>query len=100
MLRDEQAIYFIDNQSALSAMVKGSSRDVAMSGIAHLTALRQQEMRTRAWYEWVPSAENLADLPSRGDLAGAARLLVEYFNDRYPVYVRELVEIPPLPVFA
>ena len=75
VLSGRLAIYFVDNQGSLACMVRGSSDDSATSAIAHCAALRQQRQGTRVWYEYVASSANLADLPSRGRLLEAARLL-------------------------
>ena len=60
-----------------------------------LAARQQLRQGTRAWYEYVPSAANLSDLPSRGRLREAARLLRQRFCNRYPVHVRSF-QLKPL----
>ena len=62
-------LHFVDNQGVLWNLVDASSRDPGCAGMAHSTALLQAQLRTAVWYEYVPSAANIADLPSRGDFS-------------------------------
>ena len=39
--------------------------------MTHTTSLTQARLRARVWYEYVPSALNIADDPSRSDFAYA-----------------------------
>ena len=87
-----RVIHFVDNQGALSALVRACSRDPDTSAIAHLVAKRHLELNCQVWFEFVNSAANIADLPSRGELARAARMLREAF--RHPVWWREM-KLPP-----
>ena len=65
VLRGWDVLWFIDNTSALAALIKGSSgvpdsARLAMRATATLTACR-----CRVWYEYVASAQNPADVLSR-----------------------------------
>ena len=80
MLSGTYPIHFVDNQGALSALVKGSSSDVPASWIAHDVAARLFGMRSRVWFEYIESAANIADLPSRCDSKLAARMLQRRFG--------------------
>ena len=73
--------------------MRGASRDVPTSWLAHDVARQCFDLRTRVWFEYVESAANIADLPSRGDARLAARLLRERFGKT--VWVREM-QLPPL----
>ena len=58
-----QVIFFCDSTAAMSAAVHGYARAphlAALSNTLHLAMARLQ-----AWFEWVPSEANPADLPSR-----------------------------------
>ena len=52
-----------------------SSRDPGCAGMAHSTALLQARLRAKVWYEYVASAANIADLPSRGDFSFVRRMM-------------------------
>ncbi|CAE7466822.1 unnamed protein product [Symbiodinium microadriaticum] len=64
-LQDRDAIWFVDNMGALSASIKGGSREVDV----HLIALAAASLRTplafRPWFEWVDSDSNPSDGLSR-----------------------------------
>ena len=65
LLQDRVAIWLVDNMGALSASIKGGSREVDV----HLIALAAASLRTprafRPWYEWVDSDSNPSDGLSR-----------------------------------
>lgn len=65
LLRERAVMHFIDNMVALSAMVNGyaSKADCAiLVNTFHEAVLR---LRVYLWAEWVPSAANIGDWPSR-----------------------------------
>ena len=66
---DALVIHFIDNQGVLWNAAHGSSKEPGCSMMTHTISLTQARLRARVWYEYVPSALNIADDPSRGDLA-------------------------------
>ena len=61
------------------------------------TAIASAAIGATVWYEFVPSAENIADLPSRGDIQLTSRLLRRWFSK--PVTPRGFV-IPPVRAFS
>ena len=80
-LANSSAIYFIDNEAARYSLIKGSSPSLSMYNICRMVSRLEAEHPSASWYERVPSASNIADLPSRfkfeecqritkGDLAG------------------------------
>ena len=80
ILLDTMAMHFIDNQGALGVLAKGSSTDLSLTNMAHACAMDQLHLRCRVWFEYVRSAANIADLPSRHALLQAASLLRERFH--------------------
>ena len=94
VLDQTSPIHFVDNQGSLSALVGGHSRDAPTSWLANDLATFHYSRATRVWFEWVASAANISDLPSRGDLVLAARLLRERF--RHPVHWCARVVLPRL----
>ena len=64
-------IHWVDNTAALSALVKGYSRASDSAHLVHAFHARNSGARARVWFEWVKSAANPADEPSRNlSLAG------------------------------
>ena len=64
-----------------------------MGLLSHQTAARLMSLRARVWYEFVHSAANIADLPSRHELRKAVRMLRARFGMRC---VERPIVLPPL----
>ena len=75
MLDGQLVIHWVDNQGVLWNAAHGSSREPGCTALTHHTALRHAALRCRVWYEYVASAANVADLPSRGDFSYVHNLL-------------------------
>ena len=58
-------VQFQDNTQALSALIHGYASKPDMGRVVNAFHLAQFGVRARVWLEWVPSAANVADLPSR-----------------------------------
>ena len=67
VLTNELIIHFVDNQGVLWNLVDASSSDPGCADMTHSTALQQARLGARVWYDYVASAANIADLPSRDD---------------------------------
>ena len=74
VLREQLVLHFIDNQGALSNLVSGTSRDADSRRIVYASALQLARLSCRVWYEWVASAANIADLPSRDEFSFVSRM--------------------------
>ena len=61
-------IHFVDNVGSLVGLAKGYSRDLDSSRLVHVFHAIAAATCTNVWFEYVPSAANIADLPSRGEL--------------------------------
>ena len=81
MLTNGASIFFIDNEAARYSLIKGASPSETMYGLCKCISFLEARHPSADWYERVPSASNVADLPSRfkqeqcqfltqGDLAG------------------------------
>ena len=66
-LRGRDVIHWIDNQGAIAALVKGYSRAPDSVQILHAFVVFTMALGLAIWFEYVPSAANIADLPSRLD---------------------------------
>ena len=64
-LRGRDIIWFIDNTSAESALVKCGSATLSMAQLALQASAAFAALQARVWFEYVPSADNPADVFSR-----------------------------------
>ena len=76
-LTDRDVIFFIDNTSALSACVHGYARDTDLAAMSNLLHLALAQLQCTSWFEFVNSAANIADLPTRPQDADAAILYAQ-----------------------
>lgn len=67
-------LHYIDNQPACYSLIKGQSDAPDCNRLVFVTLMKLARMRCDAWFDYVPSASNIADLPTRLD-AGAFRRL-------------------------
>ena len=67
-------MHYIDNQGALYSMVHGRSADMDMNRLVFIARARLASLSCSAWFDYVPSASNIADLPTRLDTEAFARL--------------------------
>ena len=84
-ISNRELVWFIDNEAALSSLIRGTSRAEDVGHIAACTQLAMMDRSCTAWYEWVDSASNPADGLSRDGV-----------KDRWTIDQGwELTEIPP-----
>jgi len=65
LLNGREVVWFVDNEAALSSLIRGASRAEDVGHIAACTQLAMIEHFCTPWYEWVDSASNPADGLSR-----------------------------------
>lgn len=75
LFRGRAVSHYIDNQGALYSMIHGRSSDADSNRLVFLARLRMHVLRADVWFDYVPSASNIADLPTRLDCAARQRLL-------------------------
>ena len=68
LLRNREVIWYIDNQAACQALVKGSSSHADLCSIATLTHLLLAKLGCRVYFEYIESEANIADGLSRDGL--------------------------------
>ena len=66
-LADREVIHWIDNTSALASLIKGYARSQDSASIVHAFHAFNLGLQSTAWFEYVRSEANIADMPSRGD---------------------------------
>ena len=67
IFRDRDVVHFIDNTSAIAALLKGYSGVPDSARIVHAFHSLNAGLRVRPWFQYVASKANVSDLPSRGD---------------------------------
>lgn len=70
-----KTIIFIDSERARHTLIKGSSPSATMLMLAQVFNIVDLEFPTACWFDRVASASNIADLPSRGKHAEAAKMI-------------------------
>ena len=75
MLRDRRSLWWVDNDAARYAVIKGSSPSVTMRHLVRNFYHLEASSPTHSWIERIPSLSNPADGPSRGDPSEAMSLL-------------------------
>ena len=63
--RRRRVLHFVDNTAALSAAVHGYAHEPDMAAVVNALHCYDAALVCDAWFEWVPSKANVADLPSR-----------------------------------
>ena len=69
MLADQNLLWFVDNEAAASAMIRGSSGSTEVDQIVQLSLILLLRLRARLWIEWINSDANPSDGLSRDGLA-------------------------------
>ena len=64
-IRNQSVTFYIDNNNALSAILKNSAKPLAIRAMTGLIWHRIQELNITPRFERVPSKRNIADLPTR-----------------------------------
>ena len=80
-LEDKKVVFFIDNDSAKDAPVKGSSPSLHSRNLLWRAAAAGAQLKHYPWYTRVPSASNIADGPSRLDFGLVLQLFPEAVRD-------------------
>ena len=74
-MRGRSVVFWIDNLAAKYGLQKGYSKVPDSGRIVNAFKVRQATLGMRAWFEYVPSEQNIADLPSRGHFRKLKRVI-------------------------
>ena len=69
LIQGRKVLHFIDNTVALSALVHGYSGKPELAKMVNIFYLQMIGLRASVFFDYGPSKANIADLPSRGDIA-------------------------------
>ena len=64
-LAGREVLFFCDSTSAMSAAVHGYAKKPHLAALSNTLHLALASLHCDAWFEWVPSRANCADIPSR-----------------------------------
>ena len=67
-LRSRDVLWFIDNECAVSSLIKASSPQSDIHLIAQFSQAAYHALQARVWFEWIDSASNPSDGLSRAGL--------------------------------
>ena len=87
-MRNKNATFHIDNSNAFEAVVKNSATPLVIVAMTQLIWHRIYDLNITPWFEWVPGARNIADLPTR-------RVTIPYKckEERTPPDLRNLYDV-------
>ena len=68
-LTSKQCVFYLDNEAAQGALVKGSSETSYAARMLRLFTEFEMNLQIKTWIARVPTSSNPADKPSRGDLS-------------------------------
>ena len=89
-LRDSSPIHWIDNTSAIAALIKGYAGAPDSARLLHAFEEYAFGFGINPWFQWVPSSANIADLPSRGEL--------DMLKNELSAHERQ-ISFPPFPAW-
>ena len=70
-LRNQDVLFFIDNEAGCAALIRGSTTQDDVGSIVQATHWLLHSINARPWFEWVDSASNPSDGLSRDGLDDA-----------------------------
>ena len=86
-------VWFIDNESACSSLIRGGSRQDDIATLSALTHLAMLRSGTRIWFEWIDSDSNPSDGLSRDGLTDAWTIAQQWsLSELPPIRWAELLE--------
>ncbi len=69
LLRDQDLLWFIDNEAAAASIIRASSGEEDVHLLAQASQVRLALLGARLWVEWIDSESNPADGLSRDGLS-------------------------------
>ena len=85
LLREALVIHFIDNTSAIAALVRGYSGMPDSARLVHAFHAFNVGLQSLPWFAHVRSAANVSDGPSRGDVSYVRDVLgASFVESRFP----------------
>ena len=89
LLAGRKVLFFVDNTTAISAVVHGYSRKADLAVLANLCCLALVGLDVIPWIEYCPTNANGADIPSRVEKRDQSELLRHNFRPRLLRFVSQ-----------
>lgn len=67
-LKNTDAVFFVDNEAACAALIRGSSTQSDVGAVVNAVHWMLFSINCRPWFEWIDSASNCSDGLSRDGL--------------------------------
>ena len=68
VFQNREIVWFIDNESAVSSLIRGASRPEDLNHVAALSTVTFAKLQAKVWFEWIDTESNPADGLSRAGL--------------------------------
>ena len=68
LFQHKEIIWFVDNESAVSSLIRGASRPHDVNHVAALSTVLYSKLDAKVWFEWIDTESNPADGLSREGL--------------------------------
>ena len=65
LFQDKEIIWFVDNESAVSSLIRGASRPEDVNHVAAVSTVTFAKLNSKVWFEWIDTESNPADGLSR-----------------------------------
>ncbi len=69
IFQDCDVLWWVDNEAAVAALVRGTSSQDDVHEVSQATHLVLHQLSSRVWWEWIDSSSNPSDGLSRSGLA-------------------------------
>ena len=65
LFQGREILWFVDNEGAVSSLIRGAARVEDIDQVAALTTVKQATLKASIWFEWIDSDSNPSDGLSR-----------------------------------
>jgi hypothetical protein len=95
-LLGRKVIHFIDNVAAVVGLIKGYSGSPDLARIANVGHAHMLALKVDAYFEYVNTKANIADLPSRGMIDETMNILTQKLGVKRENIIRVRMHLPEL----
>ena len=92
LVSNKDITWYIDNEAAVSSLIRGTSRSSDVGHIAASSQISLLKLGCRVWYEWIDSDSNPSDGLSRAGLADPWTLAQNWILEEIPMEAMHAVQ--------